>query len=139
MNLSSNFIWPLRVYYEDTDAEGVVYYVNYLKFMERARTEWLRSLGFEQHNLDVLFMVKSAEVNYLRPARLDDELTAQLRLTQVKGARLIFQQQILHQDLLLCEAEVALACVNRQTLKPCRLPAPLQEILIGNKLNPILA
>lgn len=135
MSLSSRFSWPLRVYYEDTDAEGVVYYVNYLKFMERARTEWLRSLGFEQHNLDVLFMVKSASVNYLRPARLDDELIAQLQLTQAKGARLIFQQQIFHQNTLLCEAEVAVVCVNRQTLKPCRLPATLQQLITSKTLN----
>ena len=121
-----NFSLPIRVYYEDTDTQGGVYYVNYLKYMERARTEWLRSLGVNQSQLDVVFVVQKANVEYKQPARLDDELTASLQVSAIKAAQIIFKQQILLNGQLVCAAEVAVVCVNRQTFTPCRLPAELR-------------
>lgn len=123
-----NFSLPIRVYYEDTDTQGVVYYVNYLKFMERARTEWLRSLGINQQDLEVLFMVKKAEVEYFQPAKLDNLLTCTLQISAIKAAQIRFKQQVLLGETLLCSAEVAVVSVNRQTFKPCRLPAELTKL-----------
>ncbi len=125
----SEFLWPVRVYYEDTDAGGIVYYVNYLKFMERARTEWLRSHQFDQSNLPVLFVVKKAEVDYRLPALLDDALEISVALDLCQGARLVFQQQVRREKELLCEARVEVVCVRRDNLRPCRLPAELMQCL----------
>lgn len=123
-----DFSLPVRVYYEDTDAGGIVYYVNYLKFMERARTEWLRTVGFDQSLLPVLFVVRGAEVRYAAPARLDDLLQVQVALKEHRGARLVFDQQILGKDgLLLCRAQIEVACVDRDSLRPCRLPDTLLQ------------
>ncbi|SFB90113.1 acyl-CoA thioester hydrolase [Marinospirillum celere] len=116
------FCLPIRVYYEDTDAGGIVYYVNYLKFMERARTEWLRTLGWDQSTLDVLFVVRRVETDYLQPARLDDFLDVDVQLESAKGAKLTFLQQVSRGAELLCQARVDVACVDRSRLKPCRLP-----------------
>ncbi|SFX49351.1 tol-pal system-associated acyl-CoA thioesterase [Marinospirillum alkaliphilum] len=126
----SEFTLPVRVYYEDTDAGGIVYYVNYLKFMERGRTEWLRSLGFDQSLLPVLFVVRGTEVRYEAPARLDDLLQVQVALKERRGARLMFAQQVVREDgLLLCQAQVEVACVDRDSLRPCRLPDTLVQRL----------
>ena len=134
MTATTEFTWPLRVYYEDTDAGGVVYYANYLRFMERARTEWLRSLGFEQDRLlaqeGVLFAVRRALVDFRLPARFNDRLLVSVRITQRKRASLTFQQQITKQPdgQLLCSGEVRIACVDGARFRPCAIP---QTILAG--------
>ncbi|MFK7161445.1 tol-pal system-associated acyl-CoA thioesterase [Marinospirillum sp. MEB164] len=127
--LSQSFVWPVRVYYEDTDAGGRVYYVNYLKFMERARTEWLRDLGWEQSVLPVLFVVRQAQIDYVAPALLDDALKVDVQLTHQQGARLHFVQQIWRDEVCLCRAEIQVACIDAQTHQPCRLPAELRAAL----------
>ncbi|GLR62840.1 tol-pal system-associated acyl-CoA thioesterase [Marinospirillum insulare] len=121
----NNFSLPVRVYYEDTDAGGIVYYVNYLKFMERARTEWLRTLGFNQTNLPVLFVVRDVKLSYQQPALLDDQLEVSLNLESYRGARLFFQQQITRNAATLCSGSIEVACVDRESLRPCRLPETL--------------
>ena len=128
-----SFKWPVRVYYEDTDAGGVVYYANYLKFYERARTEAVRATGFSQETLkneeNIIFVVGNINVSYRRPARLDDELVVSLNITKMARSYLIFQQQITCDDLLLNTAEVKVACVNADTMKPCQIPAQMREKL----------
>ncbi len=127
------FRMPLRVYYEDTDAGGVVYYANYLAFMERARTEWLRSLGYENQQLldeqGVVFAVRRAAVDYLSPARLDDLLEVVVSLSRIKRASLVFEQQILRGEELLCKGEITLVCVALEHFKPTAIPdSIMQEI-----------
>ena len=127
------FSWPVRVYYEDTDAGGVVYYANYLAFMERARTEWLRSLGYENQQLldeqGVVFAVRRAAVDYISPARLDDLLEVVVSLSRIKRASLVFEQQILRGDELLCKGEIMLVCVGLEDFKPTAIPdSIMQEI-----------
>ncbi len=129
---ATEFSWPCRVYYEDTDAGGVVYYVNYLKYMERARTERLRSLGFSQHELagqNVLFVVHSAQTRYHAPARLDDELAVSAQVVALKRTRLEFVQQVRRcsDDVLLCEGRFVIACVSADTFKPRAMPPALQK------------
>lgn len=129
---ATEFSWPCRVYYEDTDAGGVVYYVNYLKYMERARTERLRSLGFNQSELalqNVLFVVHSAQTRYHAPARLDDELSVTAQVTALKRARLEFAQQVrrCNDGVLLCEGSFVIACVSADSFKPRALPQTLLE------------
>ena len=125
------FHHPVRIYYEDTDAGGVVYYANYLKFFERCRTEWLRSLGHNQTDLlaaaDIVFVVKSVSADYKRPARLDDHLEAGLLLTHLGRAQLQFDQWVdrLNPDgtrETLVTGSVKLACVNLKTLRPVSIP-----------------
>lgn len=121
-----HFDWPVRVYYEDTDSGGVVYHANYLKFMERARTEWLRQLGFEQDQLrneqNVLFAVHSMQLNFRRPARFNDQLLVRSTLLQASGASMQFEQQVLRDATSLCEATVKVACLNAESFQPCPLP-----------------
>ena len=126
------FSLDLRVYIEDTDAGGIVYYVNYLKFMERARTEMLRSLGFDKAGANpesIQFVVRSARIEYLRPARLDDRLVVTARVESLGGASLDFQQQVLRGAELLCEADVRIACVDGASLKPARIGAEMKRAL----------
>ena len=129
----SPFRWASRVYWEDTDGGGIVYYGNYLRFLERARTEWLRSLGFSQRELaeepGVLFAVVSLNIEYRRPAKLDDELVITCEPAVEGAATIRFAQQIyrdadarLTKDALLVEASVRVACVDARTLRPKRLP-----------------
>ena len=122
------FRWPVRVYYEDTDAAGVVYYANYLKYMERARTEWLRGIGFEQTDLarqhGVIFVVRSAAIDYLAPARFDDELHVAVELIKVGAGQIDLVQRVSRGDALLVTANVKLACVGRATMRPTRIPQP---------------
>jgi 4-hydroxybenzoyl-CoA thioesterase len=130
MDTFSEFKIKTRVYYEDTDAGGIVYYVNYLKFLERARTELLRSKGFNQINLareNTIFVVHSAQVRYLSPARLDDELWITARITKMGKATLSFSQQVMHDTTgqVLCEGQVKIACVAADTFKPRALPTQL--------------
>lgn len=125
-----SFTLPVRVYYEDTDAGGVVYYVNYLKYMERARTERLRTLGFNQHELaqlNTLFVVHTAQARYHAPARLDDELRVSAEVSQVKRARLEFVQQVRRasDNVLLCEGRFTIACIAADTFKPKAMPSAL--------------
>jgi len=123
------FLWPVRVYYEDTDAGGLVYYANYLKYMERARTEWLRGVGFEQTDLahchGVIFVVRSAAIEYLAPARFNDELQVTVELIKVGAGQIDLVQRVSRGDTLLVQAAVKLACVARATMRATRIPQPL--------------
>jgi acyl-CoA thioester hydrolase len=126
------FSWPVRVYWEDTDAGGVVYYANYFKFMERARSEWLRSLGFDQNRLrdelGLVFVVRQATIEYLKPARYDDMLTVTAKLKQAGRASLAMSQTI-ERNGLLGRAEVSLACVHAQNFKPAGIPAQMLQAI----------
>lgn len=130
MNNSPVFHWPIRVYYEDTDAGGVVYHSQYLNFMERARTEWLRSLGFEQAalraSLNVLFVVHSMQIQYKKSARFDDFLSVETQLTQLRLSSFECSQQILRDQERLIQAQVKIACVDATTYKPTGIPAPIK-------------
>ncbi|ALG67398.1 tol-pal system-associated acyl-CoA thioesterase [Beggiatoa leptomitoformis] len=131
--MSSDFHFSLRVYYEDTDLAGIVYYANYLKFMERARTEWLRTAGFEQSELktqqQMVFAVRQLTIDYLKPAVFDDWLTVSVQLAKCGKASLVLTQTIMRNNELLCTATVKLACVHSITLRPCPFPIPLLEEL----------
>lgn len=120
------FTWPIRVYYEDTDAGGIVFYANYLKFFERARTEWLRAAGIGQAVLasqhGALFVVKNVTVDYHAPARLDDELHLTLSINKLRHASVLFAQQAWRGDVLLASALAKVACVDAATLRPRAFP-----------------
>jgi acyl-CoA thioester hydrolase len=130
----AEFLWSVRVYYEDTDAGGVVYYTNYLKFMERARTEFLRSLGFEQDQLKqeqgIIFAVHSLSAQYKKPAVFNDELIVNTKITALGRASLTFKQSIarLPDYADLCEAEIKVACLHAEEFSPVAIP---QKILDG--------
>lgn len=136
-NVNQVFSWPLRVYYEDTDAGGVVFYVNYLKFFERARTEWLRSKGYSQQQLvdekGLIFVVKAASAEYMAPARLDDELKITVAIKELRNASLTLTQQVWrvgkvqNQALQLASGQVTIVCVNAETIRPQPIPADLIE------------
>ena len=123
------FTWQARVYDEDTDAAGVVFYANYLRYMERARTEWLRSLGFEQARLrrehNIVFAVRSQSIDYKKPGRLDDLLTITARLLKQRANMLLFQQLITSEQALLTRATVRVACLRADTLKSTPIPRAL--------------
>jgi len=125
------FRHAVRVYWEDTDAGGVVYYANYLKFFERARTEWLRARGFGQQQLrddtGAIFIVTDTAVHYLRPARLDDLLEVTVQLTQAGRASMTLAQQAWRGSELLTEGTIRIACVDAGTFTPRRIPNPLQQ------------
>lgn len=127
------FSIPVRVYYEDTDSGGIVYYANYLRFMERARTEFLREMGFEQDALQLqnkrLFVVKEIAVNYIKPARFNALLDVSAQLSGHRPASLQFVQHVRESGALLCEATVNVACIHAETLKPSRIPVALLEAL----------
>lgn len=129
----SDFEWPIRVYYEDTDSGGVVYHSNYLNFMERARTEWLRSLGFEQDelitNYQCIFAVHSIQLNFRRPAKFNDLLLVQSRITNLSGASFEFEQKIFRDDELLSEAVVKIACLNSNRFRPMAIPEFIQNAI----------
>jgi acyl-CoA thioester hydrolase len=128
------FKWPVRVYYEDTDAAGLVYHGNYLKYMERARTEWLRAAGLTQEQLrngeGVLFVVTQANMRFMKPARFDDLLEVRAVLSRGGGASLSFAQTVSNSEGdTICEAEIEVACLDAETLKPCRLPEVVRKEL----------
>ncbi|WP_446810036.1 tol-pal system-associated acyl-CoA thioesterase [Methylomonas sp. 2BW1-5-20] len=127
------FNWPVRVYYEDTDAGGVVFYANYLKFFERARTEMLRSLGFEQDSLmtgqNLIFVVRSVKVDYLKPARFNELLNASAKIIEYKKTNFTFEQSITRQQDILCTGEVRIACLDAQSMKPKLIPSAILEHL----------
>jgi acyl-CoA thioester hydrolase len=133
MNSPNSFSWPVRVYYEDTDAAGVVYYANYLKFMERARTEWLRALGFEQTDLaqehNVVFVVRSLSVEYLQPGYFNDQLEVDVELIVSRGSLIEIAQTVRRGADTLATARVKLACVNTRSFRPVRIPHPIVEKL----------
>ncbi|HXF46302.1 MAG TPA: tol-pal system-associated acyl-CoA thioesterase [Burkholderiaceae bacterium] len=128
-NREGEFRWPVRVYFEDTDAGGIVYYANFLKFFERARTEWLRAHGVESRRLAaehrLQFVVAQLEVQYRKPARLDDELTITARVARLARSYLVFEQRALRAHELLAAAHVKVACVDTELFAPARLPATL--------------
>ena len=123
------FNWNARVYYEDTDAGGVVYHARYLAFYERARTEMLRQLDISQQTLlqeGIAFVVKKMDISYDFPARLDDMLTISTQVEQIRKASIIFKQTILNQNKqIISSADVVIACVNMTKMKPCALPKSL--------------
>lgn len=129
----SVFTWPVRVYWEDTDAGGIVFYANYLKFFERARTEWLRALGVQQGALREtsggIFVVSETSVRYLQPARLDDELVVTAELQEAGRASLIIFQQARRGADLLAEGTIRIGWVDAATLRPGRIPAAILETL----------
>ncbi len=133
-NTMKIFHWPIRVYYEDTDAGGVVFYANYLKFFERARTEMLRDMGFEQDQLiteqNIIFVVRSVQVDYLTPARFNDALDATAEVTQAKKVSLNFEQAVTRNGEVLCKGNVRIACLDAKTMKPKAIPSQLLEKLL---------
>ena len=128
------FFWPVRVYYEDTDAGGVVYHARYLNLLERARTEWLRSLGIEQDQLmsesGLMFVVSRVAIDYLRPARFNQQMNVTVSPLPPQGARMTLRQEVRDRHgLSHCRAEVVVVCVRVSDLKPVRLPRFLQDEL----------
>lgn len=127
------FCWPVRVYYEDTDAGGVVYYANYLKFFERARTEMLRSLGFEQDNLlseqNLIFVVRSVNIDYLKPARFNEQLEVSAKIIEQQKTNFIFEQTITRRQDVLCRGMIRIACLDSQRMKPKPIPSAILEHL----------
>ena len=130
--MDGEFIHPQRVYIEDTDAGGIVYYVNYLKFMERTRTEFLRKLGFAKPAMiteGILLVVASSMVNYLKPARLDDQLDVTARILKLARTYILFEQCIYRGGEKICDGEVKVACVTKDTMKPVRMPKDVEREL----------
>ena len=129
----NRFTWQVRVYYEDTDVAKLVYYANYLKFMERARTEWLRFLGFEQKPLKqeygIVFVVKQAHIDFLKPAFFDDVLLITVDMVKLGKASIQLNQQVIRNSTVLCSALIKLACVNVETLRPQAIPPILLNLL----------
>lgn len=137
MNKNAEFVLSARVYYEDTDAAGVVYYANYLKFMERARTEWLRSFGFQQDTLkdkeNIVFVVRKVEVDYHRPARFNQQLCISVEVIELGNAKLICKQIVkaVESEDILVSGQVTLACVNADTFRPTRIPTIIKEAIVS--------
>ncbi len=129
--LHNNFLLPVRVYYQDTDAGGVVYHSTHLNFMERARYEWLRELGFDVHSLvevhKMLFMVRSLEIEYFKPAVLDDLLHVTVEVKKMGRSRITIAQEIYCSHVKLVSATIHVVCVGSETFKPVSIPAPLRE------------
>ena len=127
------FEFRIRVYWEDTDAGGIVFYANYLKFFERARTEWLRSLGHSQQEMvdttGCMFVVQETSVRYIRPARLDDVLTITVDVRERGRASLRIAQQAWCGERLLAEGDIRIGCVERASMKPHRIPSPILEAI----------
>jgi acyl-CoA thioester hydrolase len=135
--MKPSFVFPIRIYWEDTDAGGIVFYANYLKFFERARTEWLRSLGIQQQSLKDeiggMFVVSETQIKYFLPARLDDLLEVTARTAEAGRASLVLAQQawltIGGERKLLAEGTIRIGWVDSQTMKPGRIPATILEAL----------
>jgi acyl-CoA thioester hydrolase len=129
MTAPQPFALPVRVYYEDTDAAGVVYYANYLKFMERARTEWLAALGFPlpafEREHGVMFVVHRCEIDFLQPARLNDALAVTVEVEHCGACRVVARQDVRRGQAVLTEARITLACIDAARWRPARIPAPL--------------
>lgn len=135
--MTQGFVFPIRIYWEDTDAGGIVFYANYLKFFERARTEWLRSLGIQQQALKAqsggMFVVSETQIKYFSPARLDDLLEVTARTAEAGRASMVLAQQawltVDGKRQLLAEGTIRIGWVDSQTLKPGRIPATILEAL----------
>jgi acyl-CoA thioester hydrolase len=127
------FVWPIRVYYEDTDAGGIVFYANYLKFFERARTEWLRACGVDQRKLaeetGALFVVRSTALDYRAPARLDDMLRIVSRIDRLGRASVDFAQEAWRDDTLLATGSIRVGCVDSKAMRPAAIPPPVLAAL----------
>ena len=125
------FLWPIRIYYEDTDAGGVVYHTNYIKFMERARTEWLRNLGFEQDELrdkeGVIFAVRSVQVDYFFPAKFNDELFVSSQVTKKGKASITIEQEVIKETQVLCKGIIKVATLDDKSFRPKAMPASLYD------------
>jgi len=130
------FRWTLRIYYEDTDAGGIVYYANYLKYFERARTEWLRQAGINQVDMasqhQVMFVVKSTLIDYHLPAQLDDEITITTGIEKLGRASLVFIQEAWRHDQRMVSGRFKVGCVSTQSIRPCEIPA---SVLLSVKEN----
>ena len=155
-SLVAKFYWPVRVYYEDTDNGGVVYYANYLKFMERARTEWLRSLGLEQDRLiseqGIIFAVRSVQVDYLKPALFNQLLSVSAEIIETGKASLTFKQEVVVDkknktensitkggeseavslDQVLCRGQIKIACLDVSSMRPCAIPDSVRKEILGD-------
>tara|TARA_R110000868_G_scaffold211604_1_gene461652 strand:+ start:164 stop:559 length:396 start_codon:yes stop_codon:yes gene_type:complete len=130
--MATEFSFPLRVYIEDTDAGGIVYYVNYLKFMERGRTELLRALGVEKPAMleeGLMLVVASAEVKYLKPAKLDDELEVTATITRLARTYVVFEQKVMRAGECLAQGQLKVACVTPHTMRPTALPERVVRLL----------
>ena len=131
--MSPVFRFPVRVYYEDTDAGGVVYHANYLRFMERARSEWLSHLGLEHAPLaeahGVVFVVRKVGIDYLRPARLSDYLEVEVAVAAARRSSLTFRQRILRGEDCLATADVVVVAVSTASFRPCALPPPVLAVV----------
>ena len=133
----NEFILPIRIYYEDTDAGGIVYHANYLKFMERARTEWLRSLGMEQDALSqqgFLFVLSQLSINYRKPALFNEQIYVSATLTECHKASMLFNQQIWRQNQadareLLADGSVKVVCITQDTRRPTPLPPAIRNLI----------
>jgi acyl-CoA thioester hydrolase len=131
---SQEFTWPVRVYYEDTDAGGVVYHANYLKYMERGRSEWLRSLGYEQDRLsidmNIVFAVRNIAVDYLKPARFNDALIVRSRLSALGSASIEFVQDIVRADgAAIAAGRVTVVCIDAGAFRPCAIPKEIHNAM----------
>lgn len=130
-NSRKPFVWPVRVYFQDTDAGGVVYHASYVNFFERARTEWLRTFGHSSvsmmHELGVMFVVRKLELNYLKPALLDDMLDVTAQIKEVGRSRVTLLQTVLRDGEVLTVGEVHLVCVSVQNFKPVSVPDVLRK------------
>jgi acyl-CoA thioester hydrolase len=133
MSDKPTFTWPVRVYWEDTDAGGVVYYANYLKFLERARTEWLSQLGLEQDRLaqeaGIVFVVRRVEADYLRPARFNDRLSVHCELAELSRVSLTMAQQVRRGEEVLLDAVVKVVCVDWMAFRPVKIPQFVMQAL----------
>ena len=120
------YSFPVRVYFENTDAGGVVYHAEYLKFLERARTEWLRHLGFDHQGLArehrVMFVVSALAIDFIKPARLDETITVSVQIESLGKVRCIFVQEIRREEELLVKARVTVACVTGEQFRPAEIP-----------------
>jgi 4-hydroxybenzoyl-CoA thioesterase/acyl-CoA thioester hydrolase len=127
-----SFATSVRVYIEDTDAGGIVYYVNYLKFMERARTEFMRANGYSKTAIfsdDKMFVVHSANVKYLGAAWLDDSLTVTAKPIKIAHSNIVFEQCVLRGEDMLCRGEIKIACIDQQSRRPCAMPKAMYDQL----------
>lgn len=139
MNMQNHFSWPVRVYYEDTDAGGVVYHSNYLNFMERARTEWLRALGFEQttvkDTLGVIIVIHSLSINFKKPAYFNDMLEVNCVLSNIGRSSIDMAQTIKREEQLLIEAQIKAVFVDAASFKPVGIPMEMKQKIIQQMMN----
>jgi acyl-CoA thioester hydrolase len=131
--MTEQFSWPIRVYWEDTDAGGVVYHARYVAFMERARSEWMRARGFNQDTMrrgdDLMFVVRAMDIDFRGAAKLDDQLQVSVCLLECRGASFKMAQQIVRGDTLLVEAKVRIAALQASSFRPRAIPEPVESEL----------